>query len=866
METETSEIGDENNDDVDQKLVEATTVPTESGDTVVSTATKAGADDEGESAIAATPKRVTTAGPKSARTAAGGETPVTETPAQILERRNKQIEMCKNTAMYKRYLEEVPKESRGTVRKHPRTPDPTKKCSSRLWDGLMSSWRKNLHAWDVPEESDVLEESDGPDVPDVTVEEEEETDEKEIAKRLKHLSSVKQTKQYKKYLLDVPKESRDVLEHPKTPDPTRKYASQQAWFENIKVWRSALAKFEPDWNELEKLNEQSEQTKKVEEVKEVVEQTTVEKKSEILQNKKVQKEIEKPTVRKAVEKPTVQKEVEKPVEQKEVEIVVRKRQPIVFDLPPDSKDTASQSADVEMTTVEDPDCLIIDDLENIDEEVQILESPGQSKVFDRLGSKPEIAAPPVDIRTILNSKKGITTTPKANQQNDVRNLINSKKGIVPIQASGVQDIRNILNSKKGINNTQVPANKDDPNDRSRSTKRSRSGRQHRSRSSSSSDSRSPKTRRNWRETNSQPSNGQTLGGPQTPPGSNIQGYMSQTSWSNVPPQQGQVLHRPVVRHRMPNILPNRMPATLQSQQQRPQLQMPRPQGPASRPLVPPTMRYPAAAASQMIQPRPAIGTRPPSWQAPIISAPPVLYNQGAPPPQVQQQRSYPQQSAQSSYNPPPAQTSYQQPAQPSYNQQPAQHQYRPQPAEPSYPPPGKPTYPPAQPPPSYHQPQNPIYRAPIPPPQVTVPSYVPPRPSQPVASQSAAYMSAPTASSTKGLDFALISLMNPGEEMLRYIQSKSYDYARELDVKYPDFRRMMGRTVLNQLPVGNQKVLPCGPYNKNDSCPHKSADSILHAGPVGMSIHACSLCYFCLGGLFNFHRQDRCPLLNTFNP
>lgn len=101
-------------------------------------------------------------------------------------------------------------------------------------------------------------------------------------------------------------------------------------------------------------------------------------------------------------------------------------------------------------------------------------------------------------------------------------------------------------------------------------------------------------------------------------------------------------------------------------------------------------------------------------------------------------------------------------------------------------------------------------------------------------------------------------------QALCYFQSKCYDYARELDSKHPDLRRLVGRIVDNsKLNAHGQKILPCGAFNKNDGCPHKGLANFCHPGPVGVSIHACTLCYFSLGGLFNFHRQTECPLLET---
>lgn len=32
---------------------------------------------------------------------------------------------------------------------HPRTPDKTRKCSKRAWDGLIKVWRRELHKYDT---------------------------------------------------------------------------------------------------------------------------------------------------------------------------------------------------------------------------------------------------------------------------------------------------------------------------------------------------------------------------------------------------------------------------------------------------------------------------------------------------------------------------------------------------------------------------------------------------------------------------------------------------------------------------------------------------------------------------------------------
>lgn len=37
------------------------------------------------------------------------------------------------------------------TKEHPRTPDKTQVCSKRSWDGQISKWRRQLHAFDDPQ-------------------------------------------------------------------------------------------------------------------------------------------------------------------------------------------------------------------------------------------------------------------------------------------------------------------------------------------------------------------------------------------------------------------------------------------------------------------------------------------------------------------------------------------------------------------------------------------------------------------------------------------------------------------------------------------------------------------------------------------
>mmetsp|Transcript_13786 Transcript_13786/g.24624 ORF Transcript_13786/g.24624 Transcript_13786/m.24624 type:complete len:267 (+) Transcript_13786:2-802(+) len=66
-----------------------------------------------------------------------------------LATRQKQIDLGKNTLGYQRYLEQVPRKSRGpNWQEHPRTPRPSEKMSKRCFDGIIRAWRRNLHRWD----------------------------------------------------------------------------------------------------------------------------------------------------------------------------------------------------------------------------------------------------------------------------------------------------------------------------------------------------------------------------------------------------------------------------------------------------------------------------------------------------------------------------------------------------------------------------------------------------------------------------------------------------------------------------------------------------------------------------------------------
>lgn len=66
--------------------------------------------------------------------------------AEILRKRQKQINYGKVTGEYQRYVLEVPRKKRQAY--HPKTPNKFRKCSRRKFDGLVKKWRKLLHAYD----------------------------------------------------------------------------------------------------------------------------------------------------------------------------------------------------------------------------------------------------------------------------------------------------------------------------------------------------------------------------------------------------------------------------------------------------------------------------------------------------------------------------------------------------------------------------------------------------------------------------------------------------------------------------------------------------------------------------------------------
>jgi len=81
-----------------------------------------------------------------------------EFDADVLARRQKQIDYGKNGVAYDNYVNKVPKDKRSF--NLPRTPDKNVKYSRRQWDGLIKAWKLQIHSWNAKGDTDVFQKID----------------------------------------------------------------------------------------------------------------------------------------------------------------------------------------------------------------------------------------------------------------------------------------------------------------------------------------------------------------------------------------------------------------------------------------------------------------------------------------------------------------------------------------------------------------------------------------------------------------------------------------------------------------------------------------------------------------------------------
>merc|ERR1712008_525995 len=97
------------------------------------------------------------------------------------------------------------------------------------------------------------------------------------------------------------------------------------------------------------------------------------------------------------------------------------------------------------------------------------------------------------------------------------------------------------------------------------------------------------------------------------------------------------------------------------------------------------------------------------------------------------------------------------------------------------------------------------------------------------------------------VDFKLISSLDANTDMMEYIQGISQSYTESLDKKYPDGRQFIGSIV-----GGCIRFIPCGHYNKDNSCDLEFVHNDQNDEKI---ILACRFCYFVLHRRNDKHSQ-----------
>ena len=89
--------------------------------------------------------------------AASGGAVERQAPEELTEhklaQRQRQVDIGKASAGYARYVDAVPRDKREFRNaQHPATPDRTRACSKRAWDGQVKVWRFALKQWEPAED------------------------------------------------------------------------------------------------------------------------------------------------------------------------------------------------------------------------------------------------------------------------------------------------------------------------------------------------------------------------------------------------------------------------------------------------------------------------------------------------------------------------------------------------------------------------------------------------------------------------------------------------------------------------------------------------------------------------------------------
>jgi hypothetical protein len=104
------------------------------------------------------------------------------------------------------------------------------------------------------------------------------------------------------------------------------------------------------------------------------------------------------------------------------------------------------------------------------------------------------------------------------------------------------------------------------------------------------------------------------------------------------------------------------------------------------------------------------------------------------------------------------------------------------------------------------------------------------------------------------IDFDKVLSLDPDTKLLSYIKALAHGYKDAISSSAPN-----GIKLVNELIEDRTGYVPCGHFNKDNSCDLP----FVHLNEKNENmIHSCALCYFVLSGLINVHLLKKCPLLS----